>query len=284
MTRRGLLFLLNLGLLGEALAAEQRSAATATNSKQAYSWNKPTPRANLREMSTDRPDATESPFTVDAGRVQLELDFGSHARDEQEGVRTREWEAAAFNLRFGLTTQTEVGVFFTPYRRVTEKSGPAPGESHSGPGDVTLRGKWNLVGNDGGPMAWGLMADVKLPTASRTLGNRKWEGALTLPVAFELAAGWGGGAMTSVGLTYTGARRHEVVWINTVTFARELTERVGGFLEVTSSAGDGRHVATFNVGLTARLNPDTQLDAGVNFGISQSAADQLFFTGLSRRF
>jgi hypothetical protein len=35
----------------------------------------PTPRQLMRELSTDRPDRTESPYTADAGHFQLEMDF-----------------------------------------------------------------------------------------------------------------------------------------------------------------------------------------------------------------
>jgi hypothetical protein len=39
----------------------------------------------LRELTTDRPDATESPFTIDAGRLQLELEAVSYTRDRSGG-------------------------------------------------------------------------------------------------------------------------------------------------------------------------------------------------------
>jgi hypothetical protein len=36
--------------------------------------------APLHELSTDRPDRTESPYTVDRGRVQVEMDFANGPR------------------------------------------------------------------------------------------------------------------------------------------------------------------------------------------------------------
>ena len=35
----------------------------------------PKPKDALRDLSTDRPDLTESPYTVDAGHVQWEIDL-----------------------------------------------------------------------------------------------------------------------------------------------------------------------------------------------------------------
>jgi hypothetical protein len=45
-------------------------AATGPADKSAFSLFNPTPRELMREMSTDRPDTTESPYTVDAGHFQ----------------------------------------------------------------------------------------------------------------------------------------------------------------------------------------------------------------------
>jgi hypothetical protein len=277
-----------LGLLAGALAAGAAGAATPAvaplPNKSVYTFFNPTPDALLREMATDRPDATESPFTVDAGRVQLEMDFANYGRNRLDGVKTTEWEVAPFNLRLGLTQNFEAGIFVTPFRREVETPRVGPAGRNSGFGDVTLRTKVNFLGNDGGSLAWGLMTDLKLPTAGGGLSNGKVEGALTLPVAFELGGGWGGGAMTYVELRYTGAGSYRPVWGNTVTVGRDLTEKIGAFVELTSESGDGPHVATFNCGLTFALARDVQLDGGVNLGITRSAPDAQVFLGLSRRF
>ena len=240
--------------------------------------------APLRELSTDRPDATESPLTVDAGRVQLEMDAASFTRNRLDGVRTTEWVLAPLNLRFGVTPELEAGIFFTPHVQATERPRNGPRTTRRGLGDTTLRAKFNFWGNDGGPSALGLMGDLKLPTAASGLGNDKVECALAFPVAFKVGAGWEGAAMTSLGINHLGPRGYQPVWFNTITFARDLAADLGGFLEFTSSAGDGRHVATFNFGLTRALGPGTQLDVGAYIGISRTAPDLTLFAGISRKF
>jgi hypothetical protein len=237
----------------------------------------------LRELTTDRPDATESPFTVDRDHVQLEMDVASYTRNRLDGVRTTEWALAPANVRYGVTQNLEAGFFIVPHLRVTEQPRGGPKTRTSGAGDTTLRMKMNFWGNDGGPTAVGVMADVKLPTAADGLGNDRTEGALTFPVAYELGAGWDGAAMTSIEFVHTENGRREV-WVNTITFARELMPDLGGFLEFTSAAGDGAHVATFNCGLTRAMGPRLQLDCGINVGISRTAPDLTVFAGLSRKF
>lgn len=237
----------------------------------------------LRELSTDRPDTTESPFTVDAGRLQLEMDVASYTRNRLDGVRTTEWVVAPFNLRYGLTPAIEAGLFVTPHIQMTEKDRSGAKTTVRGGGDTVLRAKFNLWGNDGGPTAFGFFFDVKLPTAADGLGNDKIEGAFTLPLAFEVGGGWDGAAMTSVEFVHTGTARR-AVWVNTITFGRELAKDVGCYLELTSAAGAGAHVATFNCGLTRKLDAHLQLDCGVNFGISRTAPDLTLFVGVSRKF
>lgn len=241
------------------------------------------PPAAPRELTTDRPDVTESPYTVDAGRVQLELDAASHTRDRRDGVRTTEWVLAPCNVRYGLTPRTEFAVIVTPHLEVATRARNGSRTTVRGFGPTVLRTKVNFFGNDGGETALGLIADVKVPTAADGLDNDKVEGALTFPVAYGLGWGWDGAAMTAVEFVHSGAGRR-AVWVNTITFARELAPELGGFLEFTSAAGDGTHVATFNAGLTRRLGPRVQFDCGVNVGLSRAAADLTVFAGLARKF
>lgn len=240
--------------------------------------------AARRELSTDRPDATESPFTVEPGHFQVEMDFASYCRDKQDGTRLAAWEIAPFNLRIGVTQNSEAGIFVTPYHRERETDSAGTRVTRSGHGDIGLRGKLNFGGNDGGDFAWGIIADLKLPTGSSALTNKKYEGGLTLPLAFELGQGWSGGAMTVVEMIHSDAGRRRAVWTNSFTTSRDLSANVGMFLELISSVGDGSHAASFNCGLTRALGRDAQLDCGVNIGISRSAPDSFFFAGVSRRF
>ena len=51
------------------------TAADQASDKSKYHLFHPTPDRLLRDLSTDRPDLTESPYTVDAGHFQIETDF-----------------------------------------------------------------------------------------------------------------------------------------------------------------------------------------------------------------
>ena len=77
--------LLLSGLLAAVLApAGEKPAAPGKSTCHLFN---PTPREAMRELSTDRPDQTESPFTVDAGHVQVEMDLATFTYDRYNSLR-----------------------------------------------------------------------------------------------------------------------------------------------------------------------------------------------------
>lgn len=240
-------------------------------------------------MTTDRPDVTESPFTLESGRVQLEASVVSYTRDrrnpEGDDRRVTIWNVMPTNVRIGVRPDFELQVISDNFLDV-EVVQPSAGvhERRRGFGDVTLRVKQNFWGNDGGASALGLIPFVKLPTSSAGLGNRSVEGGIILPFARELGRGWSLGAMTEADAVRNDADDGYVArWINTATIGRDLTERLGLFAELTAETGHGPAVVTFDAGCTYALRPNLQLDLGANFGLSRAASDLVVFTGFSIR-
>ena len=78
-------------VLGGSLIGSGQEAPSgpdkALSRKSAYRLFHPTPTADQREMSTDRPDQTESAYTVDAGHFQLEMDLVTATFDRSYGCR-----------------------------------------------------------------------------------------------------------------------------------------------------------------------------------------------------
>jgi len=280
MTRLVLL----LPLAGAARADTAAAGAQPAPDKSGYTLANPVPAAQLRELTTDRPDVTESPFTVDAGHAQLEMDFANYTRDRLDSVRTTEWGVAPFNLRLGVLNNFEAGVFAAPYIHHAEQPRGGPEQTTAGLGDVTLRGKWNFRGNDGGGTAVGLIADLKLPTAAGGLGNGRVEGDVALPVLLE-AGGWEVAMMSEVDVEWRETRGdYRPAWLNTLSLGHGLFGPFDGYVELTSFTGDGPQVMTADAGVMWLLDQNTQLDAGANVGVSRTAPDVQVFSGLSRRF
>lgn len=278
---------------GLTRAAEGEAANASTVDKSGYSLIKPTPREYLREMTTDRPDKTESPYTLDAGHFQIEMDLVTHSRDHDSSqgadTHSRRWAIAPVNLKVGLLNSVDLQVVIDTYEHVRiEDRLTGSVDRRAGFGDVTTRLKWNVFGNDGGALSLGLMPFVKFPTSQDQLGNNSVEGGLIVPLAIQLPAGFGLGLMTEFDfLRDDVGRGHHVDFVNTATISHDLVGKLGAYLEffsLVSSESSVEWQASVDIGLTYAITADGQLDAGVNLGVTDSADDVNPFVGLSWRF
>ena len=152
------------------VALLSNSGAVGADKNQYWLFN-PTPDRLLREMTTDRPDITESPFTVDAGHVQFETTLVGYTRSapDQERTVTDEFEFATTNMRIGITNSAEIDLVWQPYGTVRiRQADPLRIFDQSGIGRLNLRAKVNLWGNDSfekpGATALALLPFVMLPT------------------------------------------------------------------------------------------------------------------------
>lgn len=245
------------------------------------------PAKALREMSTDRPDKTESPYTVDAGHFQVEADLLSWTRDRENGVRYDALDAATVNLKYGLTHSLDLQLVVESYHYERTRA-KGVRSTDEGFGDLTLRAKYNVWGNDGGRTALALMPFVTLPTASGDFGVPKAEAGLIIPLAVELAENWGLGLMTELDVVNDeDGSGHTLHLINTITVSRDLTSALGMYVEFFSEVpveNTADWIGTVDVGFTYTLTENIQLDAGVNIGVTDAADDLNPFLGISMRF
>lgn len=259
--------------------------------KSGYHLFHPTPSALLREMSTDRPDKTESAYTVDAGHFQIEMDLVSYTHDHDTAagadLKSDSFAVAPVNLKVGLLNQVDLQLMLDTYNwvRISDRGAVT---RQSGFGDVTTRLKINCWGNDSGPTALALMPFVKFPTSQDGLGNNAIEGGLIIPLAVELPHGWSMGLMTEFDFMQDAdGAGHHPEFINSVTFGHGIVGRLSGYLEFFSQVSADQEapwIGTVDLGLTYRLTDNLQLDAGVNLGVTRSADDLNLFLGLSVRF
>lgn len=274
-----------LGAAGDVVAAD----------KSQYSLFRPTPERLLRDMTTDRPDTTESPFTVDAGHVQVESNLFGYARSrpDEEGAVTDTFEFASTNIRIGLSNNTEINFVWQPYGIArTRALDPADSARDSGIGGFDIRGKVNLWGNDtfektGSALA--LLPYITLPTnEDNGISPEFVEGGVIVPLALALPHNFGlglNGGVTWVRSDATSGYHAE--YLASASLAYEWGDRLGTYYEVTAtfntedSRGD---VVVLATGVTYAVTDNLQLDAGVNFGVTEAADRVNPFVGVSRRF
>ncbi|MDB6110034.1 MAG: hypothetical protein JWR69_1784 [Pedosphaera sp.] len=261
--------------------------------KGRYNLFDPTPRSLMRPLAADRPDKTESPFTVDAGHFQLEMDELNYTYDRHNSARSdtrvETVAIAPFNLKLGLCNSADLQFLFEPYVHIrTHELAPDAVNNQSGSGDMIIRTKVNFWGNDGGKTAFAMMPFIKLPANQNQIGNNAYEGGVILPLAVGLPRGWGMGLMAEVDLNSNlRSRGHHAEFVQSITFSHRLAGKLSGYAEFFSALSTESHSpweATADCGLTYLLGENVQLDAGVNLGLTRSADDINCFTGISWRF
>jgi len=279
----GLLF----GLIVFGLQAQETNAVPPD--KSGYNLFNPTPDKYMREISPDRPDKTDSPYTVDAGHFQLEMDFANYTEDNANGVRTETWNVAPVNLKVGVLNNVDVQFILDDYlhaRTVDPVAGTAT--TQSGFGDFTTRVKINLWGNDGGPTAFGVMPFVKFPTNTDHLGNNAVEGGVIFPLEVKLPGDWDMGLETAASFLRNDANgNYHTEFDNMVTFDHNIIGKLSGYCEFFSSVSTERGaswVGTIDVGLEYLVTKNVQLDCGCNVGVTRAADDVNPFAGITVRY
>jgi hypothetical protein len=260
------------------------SVDTLRARKRMYTLFRPVPKALMRPLSTDRPDATESAYSVDAGHFQVETDVLRLGRSRfEEQTAQEELAINHANLKLGLSHNVDLQVVVESYTIQTEGS-TETGTRRAGFGDITVRLKRNLWGNDGGATAFALMPFVKLPTG-RNCGNGAWEGGIVTPFSVQLPHDFTLGTQFQATLNRDSeAAEHFLELAPTLTIGHDLYKTLGGFVEI-ASAWDTRATAwtaTLNGGPTLRLGDNLQLDTGINLALTKYT-ETTFFLGFSFR-
>lgn len=269
------------------------TTAFAASSKSDYTLFLPTPRDKMRDMSTDRPDKTESPYTVDAGHIQIESDLISYTRDHSKAgggdTVTNSFNTPTINFKVGLTNSSDIQFVYDSYNysRVEDKQAGTT-ETTDGLGDLTIRYKYNFWGNDGGDTAFGIMPFIKFPTSRNSVGNDSFEGGVIVPFGMELAEGVGFGTMAELDISRDeDDHGYHATYIASATIGYDVTDALGHYVELYAEKADesgAKTIVTFDTGLTYGVTDNLQLDAGVNIGVTKAADDLNPFLGVSYRY
>ena len=278
-----------------ALFASPTFADDATDpaapDKSGYNLFNPTPDDEMRKFTPDRPAKGFSVRTIDAGHFELETDLTNYTTSNDQGVITRSWQALDPTMKVGLTNWMDVEVQLNGLQTSQSFDGAsgAPLLTATGFGDVLLRAKMNMFGNDSGFAGLALIPYVKLPSSAPVISNGAVEGGLIAPLAlrpddFIITL------MTEVDVlkTATGNGRY-ANFVNLVGVSHPIPglDGANATVELFSSAGTDPGtppVYTFDLGANYRLDQHTIIDVGLNLGLNSAAPRAQVYSGISFRF
>lgn len=253
-----------------------------------FSWRKPVPRNRLRELQPDRPGVTESPFTVDAGHAQLEMDLLRLVNNgSKSSEREREWKYAYSLLKLGISRRTDLQLEVPIYKVAKQRPAEVSNwqERHAGFGDLTFRVKHNFVGDDQqGKFAMAVIGYASLPTGGQT-GEGGTEYGLVLPTDLELSDNANLEVQLETDLNYDREEdRRYVRLMPSAAVEYDFTDKVGLIGEAVAqwNTQQRRWRASLNFAPIFKVSENLQLDAGTHLGLNRRS-DYEYFVGLTVR-
>jgi len=260
--------------------------------KSGYTLLNPTPEDKLRSLCADRPTKSNGPCTVDAGHWQLESDVYNITQQTTGDVTQTVQLFTNPTLKLGVTNTLDLEMNIAPYEEVsTRDSATGVTSTASGAGDLFLRAKWNLLGDDGGAIAVALFPYLKLPTAGRVIGNGAVEEGLIVPIAFNLPSNFQltidpeADALADA----QGPGRH-LNLTTPLSLSYGLTKTITVFAELWGDENfdPAGNVFQASADLAAAWipakAPNFQLDGGVNIGLNRATPGVQGYVGITRRF
>ena len=287
MIRFGTLCLL-LGVLVPLAVRAQQDVKNDTIKidKEQFNLFHPTPRKYMRPMVPDRPGITESPYSVDAGHFQYETDALRLLTRREGTAYGHDWYINHALAKIGLTDRTDLQVGLDSYTdtRNYDDADPSQTTVAKGLGDLNLRLKHTLVGDDDSRWALGFIGYVTLPTGGPR-GDGAVEYGAVLPVVYQLNKPWsiGGQVATQV---YWDRETHSHYLQLTPTFTTDyqftklvqVFAELVGYRDVRQSSWRG----SINTGVQLDVSENVQLDFGTHLPITNSV-DREYFIGMSFR-
>jgi hypothetical protein len=286
---------LAIGFMALSFSARADDGTTSDSGvpdKSGYSLLNPTPDDEMRKFTPDRPTKGFSVRTIDAGHFELETDLVSYSFSKYLGITTHSVQALDPNFKIGITNWMDFEIQLNGLQssRSFDGESGATVAHGTGFGDVVLRTKMNLFGNDDGPAGLAVIPYVKLPSSAPVISNGAVEGGLIVPLALRLPQDYLVTLMTEVdALKNTDDGRRYANFVNLVGVSHPLpgVEGANAMVELFSSAGTDRAtppIYTFDLGMNFRLDKHTILDVGLNLGLNKAAPKAQIYTGISARF
>lgn len=266
------------------VAFVQSDAFSQVEPQKKYTLFNPVPREKMRDMSTDRPDITESPNSVDAGHFQIETDIFKTSRSKTNGITSVENSYNLANLKLGLTHNTDLQLVVGSYVNSYEKDAVGKkANTTSGFGDLTVRIKHNIWGNDGGTTAFALMPYINLPTSKE---NKNIEGGIVFPLSVDLGNDFNLGTQVQVDILKSIQKSgYHAGVLQSVVVGKELSKALETFVEsyYNYDFEDKKFDLSFNGGFGYSVTKNLKFDAGFNLGLTKNT-DKVYFIGFSFRY
>ena len=239
-------------------------------------------------ICTDRPGKGSAICAAPKGHWQVEITLADWSLTKTGAKRERELDLGETAIKYGLSDRLHIEVTLPSYVIKARRSEGAHSRD-SGFNDVKLKVKQELT-DPKSDFAAALYPFVKLPTASRRIGNTKVEAGLIVPLDLSFGASpWSLSAAPEIdavpdgdGHGYHASMTQQASLNLQATKALALSAELWGKWEWEH--GQTSRLASIDGSAAYQLSSELQIDGGANFGLNRDTADIEVYGGVSMRF
>lgn len=234
----------------------------------------------LEPLTTDRPDATESPTAMPLGFLQIETGF-SYDSFKDQAIKNESFTYNTTLLRYGLIKNLELRVGWDFVEGRTTVNGNRLEDVTSGFNPLLLGFKTTIAQAQGWLPEIGFLGHLYLPFTAGTDYKPETTGA-DFMFAFDHTLN----EKSSIGYNLGAAWNDdspEVSYIYAMAYGYSITDNVGAYAEVYGNLPENNRANHFwDAGLTYLFSNNLQLDASVGSSITKGQ-DLLLSAGVSYR-
>jgi hypothetical protein len=214
----------------------------------------------------------------------VETDLLRLLNKNEDGHHERTFYLNHALLKLGLTTNTDIQAEIDTYSVEKEWDDDQQPERNRGFGDVTLRLKRTLLGQDGTPDALAIIGFVRLPVG-RSVGNSVTEYGLLLPYSHDFSKQLNLQFQVRGDWDYdTDAEERYVLLAPSTAIDYEFSTFLSAFAEVSGmwNTRQAAWQASFNLGPQLHLSDNLIVDFGAHLALTKNT-EQEYFVGMSFR-
>jgi len=254
-----------------------------------FSFAAPAWAGNIKDpICTDRPGKGSATCAVPKGHWQIETNLADWSLTETGKKREQELDLAQVTIKYGVSDSLHIEVALPAYVIKTKHDGSRH-ERDTGVNDVKVKLKQELTGGKSNFSA-ALYPFVKLPTASKSIGNDKVEGGMVVPLGLSFGdSPWSLSAAPELDAVPDGdGHGYHPALVQQASINLQATDKLALSGELWGKweweHGQTTRQASIDGSAAYKLSSELQIDGGANFGLNRNTADIELYGGVSMRF